>query len=330
MIRNIGRYLLKNQVIFALVIIATGWLVLQTLTIWAVIFTAYIIMTGFMPFVNWLVSHKIPKPLAIALPYLITLTLIVLIIIPTLPLFVDQVHSLLNNFPDYMDKTAKLLNVKVTDNQFQTFATSQLDNIGKNIVALTGEVFSAFFAVLTLFVVSFYMLMDHERIKRNITELFPRRYKSYIHTVIVEAEQKLGAWLRGQIILSLVIGICTWVALSLAGMKYALPLALIAGVGEVIPTVGPIISAVPAIIIALNISPAMAGIVTFIYILIQLAENHFIVPKVMQRAIGLHPLFTIMTILIGGKLMGVIGALLAIPIVAFSSVFITNLWKSDE
>ncbi len=330
MIRNIGRYILRNQVILALLIVATGWLVLETLNIWAVLFTAYIIMTGFMPLVNWLVSHKVPKLLAIALPYVITLTLIVLIIIPTLPLFVDQIHSLLNNFPDYMNKTAKLLNVKVTDNQFQTFLTSQLDSVGQNIVAVTGQIFGAFFAVLTLFVVSFYMLMDHERIKRNITELFPRRYQSYIHTVIVEAEQKLGAWLRGQIVLSLVIGLCTWIALSLAGMKYALPLALIAGVGEVIPTVGPIISAVPAIIIALNISPTMAGIVAIIYILIQVAENHLIVPKVMQHAIGLHPLFTIMTILIGGKLMGVVGALLAIPLVAFTSVFITNIEKSGD
>ncbi len=330
MIRNIGRYILRNQVILALLIIATGWLVLQTLTIWAVLFTAYIIMTGFMPLVNWLIARKVPKMLAIALPYLITLILIVLLIIPTLPLFIDQVHSLLNNFPDYMNKTAKLLNLKVSDNQFQTFLTSQLNSIGENIVAVTGQIFGAFFAILTLFVISFYMLIDHERIKRNITELFPRRYQSYIHAVIVEAEQKLGAWLRGQLILSLVIGLCTWIALSLVGMKYALPLSLIAGVGEVIPTVGPIISAIPAIIIALNISPTMAGIVALIYILIQFAENHLIVPKVMQRAIGLHPLFTILTILIGGQLMGVLGALLAIPLVAFCSVFITNLEKSSE
>ena len=330
MIRNIGRYILRNQVILALLIIATGWLVLQTLTIWAVLFTAYIIMTGFMPLVNWLIARKVPKMLAIALPYLITLILIVLLIIPTLPLFIDQVHSLLNNFPDYMNKTAKLLNLKVSDNQFQTFLTSQLNSIGENIVAVTGQIFGAFFAILTLFVISFYMLIDHERIKRNITELFPRRYQSYIHAVIVEAEQKLGAWLRGQLILSLVIGLCTWIALSLVGMKYALPLSLIAGVGEVIPTVGPIISAIPAIIIALNISPTMAGIVALIYILIQFAENHLIVPKVMQRAIGLHPLFTILTILIGGQLMGVLGALLAMPLVAFCSVFITNLEKSNE
>jgi predicted PurR-regulated permease PerM len=329
MIRNIGRYILRNQVILALLIIATGWLVLQTLTIWAVLFTAYIIMTGFMPLVNWLIARKIPKMFAIALPYLITLILIVLLIIPTLPLFIDQIHSLLNNFPDYMNKTAKLLNLKVSDNQFQTFLTSQLNSIGENIVAVTGQIFGAFFAILTLFVISFYMLIDHERIKRNITELFPRRYQSYIHTVIVEAEQKLGAWLRGQLVLSLVIGLCTWIALSLVGMKYALPLSLIAGVGEAVPTVGPIISAIPAIIIALNISPTMAGIVALIYILIQFAENHLIVPKVMQRAIGLHPLFTILTILIGGQLMGVLGALLAIPLVAFCSVFITNLEKSS-
>jgi hypothetical protein len=101
-----------------------------------------------------------------------------LLIIPTLPLFIDQIHSLLNNFPDYMNKTAKLLNLKVSDNQFQTFLTSQLNSIGENIVAVTGQIFGAFFAILTLFVISFYMLIDHERIKRNITELLIKRIES--------------------------------------------------------------------------------------------------------------------------------------------------------
>ncbi|MBI2420934.1 MAG: AI-2E family transporter, partial [Candidatus Levybacteria bacterium] len=128
-----------------------------------------------------------------------------------------------------------------------------------------------------------------------------------------------GAWLRGQVFLSFVIGFITWISLTVVGIEYALPLALLAGMLEVIPTLGPIIAAVPAVIVAFAVSPATAALVTVVYVIIQLAENNILVPKIMQKAVGLNPVAIIVAILIGGKVLGILGALLSIP---FLSVLI--------
>ena len=141
----------------------------------------------------------------------------------------------------------------------------------------------------------------------------------------MQIEEKLGNWLRGQIVLSVSIGVTTWVVLTLLGVDFAFPLAVIAGILEIIPTIGPIISAVPAIIVALNISPILAGVVAISYFLIQLLENNILVPRIMQRAVGLNPIVIIIGIIVGSRLLGVAGALLAIPFIVFLVVIYRNL-----
>ena len=119
-----------------------------------------------------------------------------------------------------------------------------------------------------------------------------------------------------QVVLSLTIGVITWLALTILGIPFALPLAILAGFLEIIPTLGPIIAAIPATIVALAISPVMALSVIAVYIVIQLTENNFLVPKIMQKAVGLNPVVIIIAILVGSNLFGVIGALLSIPFVS--------------
>ncbi len=127
-------------------------------------------------------------------------------------------------------------------------------------------------------------------------------------------ELKLGGWLRGQIILMLIIGISTYIGLTLLGVEYALALAVIAGILEIVPIIGPILSAIPALIVAFTVSPIAGFGVIGLYILIQQLENHLVVPKVMQKAVGFNPLVTIIVLMIGGNLLGLMGAILAIPI----------------
>lgn len=157
------------------------------------------------------------------------------------------------------------------------------------------------------------MLIDRNRIGKSVPGLLPENYKEKGILTIHLVEEKLGAWLRGQVILSLSIGLITWIALTILGIPFALPLAILAGFLEIIPTLGPIIAAIPATIVALAISPVMALTVIGVYTGIQIAENNFLVPKIMQKAVGLNPVVIIIAILIGGNLMGVAGALLSIP-----------------
>jgi len=121
------------------------------------------------------------------------------------------------------------------------------------------------------------------------------------------------------------IGSLTWIVLTLMHIPYALPLAVLAGLLEIIPTIGPIISAVPAVIVGLSISPTLAFAAVIGYILIQAIENNFLVPIIMQNAVGLNPIIVILAIVIGSKLMGIAGALLAIPFVSFLLVVFQNI-----
>jgi predicted PurR-regulated permease PerM len=122
-----------------------------------------------------------------------------------------------------------------------------------------------------------------------------------------------------------IIGLTTYIGLTILGIEYALPLAVIAGLLELVPTIGPIISSVPAILIALVQSPVLAIAVAALYLLIQQAENNIIVPKVMERAVGVLPLVTILALLIGGTLFGVVGAVIAVPTVAMIQVVVEEL-----
>lgn len=130
--------------------------------------------------------------------------------------------------------------------------------------------------------------------------------------------------------MSLNIGFFTWIALSLVGLNYALPLALLAGFLEIVPTIGPILAAIPAVIVALTISPTMGLVVTGIYIVIQLLENNIIVPKIMQHAVGLNPVVIIIAILVGAELLGITGALLSLPFVSFVTVIFNSLQNGEN
>lgn len=141
-------------------------------------------------------------------------------------------------------------------------------------------------------------------------------------------EDKLGAWLRGQISLSLIIGTLSYIALFSLQVPFALPLAILAGLFEVVPVIGPIISAIPAILIALTVSPVTAGLVALAFFIIQQLENSLIVPQVMKKAVGINPLIVILTVSIGGKLLGVSGALLAVPITVVIQILVEDIFNA--
>ena len=132
--------------------------------------------------------------------------------------------------------------------------------------------------------------------------------------VVKDIEERLGAWVRGQLLLALIIGLASYLGLFILGISYVLPLALIAGILEMVPIIGPIISAIPAIIVALTVSPGLALAVAALYIIIQQLENNLIVPTVMHKVLGMPPLAILLALMVGGRLGGVVGIILAVPV----------------
>ena len=323
--RDLKSYFLKNQIVAALIIVVIGWFLIQIREILVLFFISYILMAALAPYVRILQRHRLPRPIAAGIVYTITLLLIVLLIGPIIPFFVSQMQSLCANVPKFIDNVAHIFGFSFQPSYFQNYATSQLGNIGLGALAVTTTAFSIIFALVFVFVLSFYLTIDQARVRRELVDFVSDKYKKKTEKTMDLAEDKLGAWFRGQLTLGVFIGFITWIVLTIIGLPFALPLALLAGILEIIPTLGPILSSIPAILVAVTISPLTAVIVVIAYIVIQMLENNLLVPKVMQKAVGLNPIVIILGITVGANLLGVLGALLSIPFIAMVMIIFRTL-----
>jgi predicted PurR-regulated permease PerM len=186
---------------------------------------------------------------------------------------------------------------------------------GGTVFTRTAGVFSGVFAFITVLVISFYLVVaDQKGMKELIRPLVPEKNRDMVMSLVLKIQKKMGLWVLGQIILSIAIFVFTYVGLTILGVKYALVLALLAGLLEVVPYMGPFLAAVPAVLFAFVQSPALALAVIVLYILVQKSESYVLVPKIMQKTVGTSPLVVLVSLLIGFKLAGILGLLLAVPI----------------
>lgn len=317
--------ILSNQILTAILVVGIAWLIIQIREVLIALFVSYVLMAAISPYVDFLRKNRVPKPIAVIVPYIVAIAGLLLILVTVVPFFIIQVQILLSRLPYYMNTELIFLGSKIDPSKIGVFATNELENIGRSIISITSRVFGGIVSAISIFAVSFYLLLYKDTLTKSFVGIFPRPYQEKIEKTTRLSEEKLGSWLRGQILLSGFIGIFTWIALTLLGVEFALPLAVLAGVLEIIPTIGPIISAIPAIIVTLTVSPLLATVVALSYFLIQLVENNILVPRIMGKAVGLNPIVIIISIIIGGKLLGVAGALLAIPFVSLLFVVYKNL-----
>lgn len=328
MLNSFFKYLLKNQFIAGLLFIALVWLLFTLRGILLAFFVSYIIMAALSPMVDALRRQRIPKTLAVAFTFFTVVILFVLLIVPLVPFFIMQIQQLFKSFPLYLDQAASTIGVGL-----DVRGVSQLvpaESLGNNAFAFVGGVFGGVFSIITVLALSFYLLLDYDGSKKTISSLFPKKYQAEALALVSQINEKLGAWLRGQLILSITIGCLTWIVLTTLHMPFALPLAVLAGLLEIVPTIGPIIAAIPAVIVAFTISPNMALVVIVAYLVIQALENNLLVPRIMQRAVGLNPIAVIIGIIVGGQLLGVMGALLSVPFISLIVVIYKNVREQLE
>lgn len=284
------------------------------------LFIVAILVITFRPVVrNW--SKRIGKPLSILSLVLILLLFLAGFIYIIIPPFIEQTTQLANSLPDLITKSSYIRShIPEIEKVISTIAQS-LGGLTGGFITFTASVFGGMVSFFTIIILTIYFLAD-DKIFRNFRTLIPKNRESEFANLIDKITVKIGEWLRGQLLLGLIIGVCVYIGLSLIGVKYALVLAIISGVLEFIPIIGPIISGALAALISLAISPLTAVIVVVFYVLLSQVENTLIVPKIMQKAIGLPPAIIIIAILIGGKILGILGALLAVPIAAILFVII--------
>ena len=307
-----------KTVFFITTFILTLWILFLIRDLLIILFVGLILMSALTPMINLLVKLKLPKSLSIAITYIIIVGIVAGILMSVLPPLIEQTSRLIVTLPPL---TARFFNVTNID---RSVFQSELSNLSKNIFSITINIFDHFLTIIFLLVLTFYLLLERDNLENRVASLFIGK-EERVRKLIIHIQDKLGAWLRGQLLLSFIIGVMSYIGLTILNIPYALPLALFSGVMEVVPVIGPIISALPAILIALTVSPVLSMAVAAMFFIIQQSENHLIVPQVMKRAVGLNPLVVILAIAIGSRILGLSGALLAVPIAVVVQIIVSEI-----
>jgi len=297
-----------KTIIFTLVLLASIWLVLQIRDILFLVFVAFIIMSTLRPIVDWMGTKKIPRFIAALLVYIVVFGLLGFSVAGLIPSLIEQTTSFAQAFPTVIARVLPYWNIDL--NSF----TQQLAPIGENLVKVTIGIFSNIISTMMVLVFSFYFLLERKHADKIAAGFVGEEKATSFIAVVQRIEGKLGSWMMGQLFLMFTVGLLSYIGLLVLGVRYALPLAIIAGLLEIVPNIGPIVSAIPAMLIALSISPVMALSVGILYLVIQQLENNVIVPLVMKKSVGISPIITIFSLLVGGRLAGIAGAVLAIPV----------------
>jgi len=309
-----------KTVLFIAALILGSLLIVKILPIIILLYTALLSAIVLEPMIQYF-SRQIVfnKPLSRLSSVLLTYSLMVLVLIGVvaliIPILVTQLQLLAEVDVPMLGKTLG----EVFDN-FSFNINTYLDNIG-SLTASVFSVFSGVFTVLLGIAFSIYISMEWPDIKARLKKLPLGIYRSDVTHSVEEVEQSLGSWAKGQIILMLSVGSATTLGLVLlGGGSYALALGLLAGLLEFVPFVGPIVTAVIAVIIYYPTSPVLALAVVALFIVIQQLESNLLVPKVMQKVSGFNPLIILIAVTLGQNLFGIIGVLVAVPTFMIGSI----------
>ena len=306
----------------------------------AIIFISIVIASALDPWIDALQKRKIPRAIGILVVYLAIIGVVSLAVMLIVPPIVEQVKQITGSFPQYYDKLVQLYST------FQNFSnkygvegsvqnslnslSDSLAQLGSGIFTFSSRFLGGIIGLFAVMVMVFYLTIGEAGIKEFFHSIAPSKYQPYLVQKTNQVQHKLGQWLRGQLILSLIIFTLTFIGLTILGVKYALVLALIAGITEFIPYIGPIISAIPAVFLTFAMSPLKALLVVVLYIIIQQLENQIIVPKVMQKSVGLNPIVVIIVMLIGAKIAGVVGIILAVPTTTIIKIFLSDFFEEGK
>jgi predicted PurR-regulated permease PerM len=296
--------------------------------------------TGLAPLVR-MIEHKrirlagkrrIPRSAAILAIYGTVLGLLAALAAAVVPPLLAQAQQLWVDLPSRLE----LLQAKLVEWGVVPAGTSlaellkrapmagSADAVTTVLFALWGIV-GGLFGVVTILLLTFYFLVDSENLFNLLVRLFPPTQRQRVAKVGELAAVKISAWLGGQILLGFIVGMTSAVGLAILGVPYFFVLAVIAGVGEMIPMVGPLLAAIPTIAVAFTVSPTLGLATAGFCWAIQIVENNFLVPKVMSQQVGLSAITVIIALIIGSSLLGLPGALLAVPTAAILQVLFEEL-----
>lgn len=299
--------------VFTVIFLALLWFLYYIRAVIFQIFIALLIMTILNPTVTKLQKLKVPRVVSVLLVYTLVLGSLSLFVVLMAPPLAEQTTNFVSLLPKYLEelKIPPFIAEQVTKE-----ITSSLGSLSSQIIKIGVSVLSNIMSVIAVFVFALYFLLAREKLDEQVSTLFhDGQNAKKIERFIDRLEDKLGGWARGQIILMFLVGLATYLGLIIIKIPFALPLALLAGILEIVPGIGPVVAGIIPALIGFGISPLTGLAAAALGVLVQQLENYLLVPKVMEKSAGVSPIITLLSLLIGFKVAGIIGAMLSIPVV---------------
>jgi predicted PurR-regulated permease PerM len=319
-----------------IIVLAAMWAAREALML---IYVSAIIAMGFSPLVRLIEQPRtsrrgsaVPRTLAILVIYLTIVAVVVLMFLLVVPPLIEQARELWARAPQVFTRAQNVLiryklmthRVSFEEAVKNAPAGSSGNAVGTVLGALWGLI-GGVFGIVTILILSFYFLVEAQALFEYVTGAMPQRSRDRVVTVSRESVSKVSAWLGAQVILAGVMGTFAAVGLGLLGVPYFYVVAFIAALGETIPIIGPVIGGVSAVAVALTVSPKLALTVGIYFLVLHQLEANILVPKIMEKRVGVSPVTVMVALLVGGSLWGLIGAILAIPTAAILSVIVSEL-----
>ncbi|NCN52868.1 AI-2E family transporter [Candidatus Wolfebacteria bacterium] len=301
------------------------------LDVWIAVLLAVVVSSALDPSVSWLEKKRIPRVVGAVGVFAIFIGLVTMVLYTVIPIAVSEFNILLKNIGEFgpVLRFQEVSNILTSINE----SLGEFANIFLSGSASFFDVITAFIGGLALaassFILAFYLTVDRDGVENFLRDVIPKTYEEIILDIYFKTRKKIGKWLYGQMFLSLSIGLAAFIGLWFLGVKYSLLLGILAGAMEIVPYAGPILSGVIAVLIGAAQSPSIALYVFILFIIIQQLEGNFLTPVFMKMATSLHPAAVLVALLIGGKLLGVVGIILSVPLAVMAQVLVDE-WSINK
>jgi predicted PurR-regulated permease PerM len=299
-----------------------------------VVLAAIVIASAVEPATAWMVRNKIRRLPAVIIIYFLIAVLLAFFFIFFLPSVLSEALTYLNNLPtsiNLSDLWSTLPEKSFSLHEFFNVSKDALSGTGAGAFKTASFIFGGVVSFILMVVLSFYLAVQEDGVGNFLRIVSPVKHHDYITNLWKRSQKKIGFWMQGQLLLGLIVGVLVYLGLMVLGIRHALLLASIAAVFEIIPIFGPILAAVPAVLMALvDVSAAQALLVAGVYLVIHQFENHLLYPLVVRKIVGISPMIVILALVIGAKLAGILGALLAVPLASAFMEWVDDIDKGKQ
>ncbi|OHA17485.1 MAG: hypothetical protein A3G52_04575 [Candidatus Taylorbacteria bacterium RIFCSPLOWO2_12_FULL_43_20] len=312
-----------------------------------IVLAAIVLASSVEPVTVWFVKHNIKRTFAVIIVYLSLALIFMGVVYFFLPQLIREFSNFIGSVSEYMnieetppEAMSGLLNGGIAEQVSNSAFTlrdilnsvsNSFSDASRGLFETISIIFGGIFSFILIAVLSFYFAVQEEGISNFLRIITPKKHENYVVSLWKRSQQKIGLWMQGQLLLAVIVGILVYLGLTILGVRHALLLAFLAAIFELIPIFGPLLSAIPAILIAATDSGIGLGLaVALLYLLIQQFENHLIYPLVVRKIVGVSPVVVILALIIGAKLAGFLGVLLSVPIAAALMEYFNDLQKDKN